>query len=160
MSLASLLGIDEIKQEVEETVEEKAVSLTPFDFVKSITYDKNDLFSEHGEVAEKSYAPYIVNRSLSFSQDTVLFANEMNRYFNSIPKSFQYQFLVETVRKRKRYDKWVKGEQESEDMSLIKKYYGYNNEKAKEALKMMPPEEISRIRKKMDKGGIKKKEKR
>lgn len=134
--------------------------MSPFDFVKSITYDKNDLFDENVEAAEKGYTPYIVNRSLSFSQDTILFANEMNRYPSSIPKNMQYQFLLSTVRKRKRYDKWIKSEKESDDILLIKEYYGYSFEKAKEAAKILPPESISHIKAKLDKGGIKKKEKR
>lgn len=151
MSLCELLGIDEPVEVVEEPVQ-KAQKLTPFDFVNAISYGKDDLFNEHDD-AEKAYNAYVVNRALSFSPDMVLFANEMNMYPHT-PARMQFEFLKSSIRKKKRYDKWVKAEKESEDIAVIKEYYGYSNEKAKQALLMLAPHEIDELKTRMFKGGI------
>lgn len=150
MSLCDLLGIDEPVVEVEEEI--KVVSLTPFNFVNSINFEKNDLFAEN-ENAEKNYNAFIINRALSFSPDTVIFVNEMNR-FPHIPKQMQYEFLKATIRKKKRFDKWIKAEAEADDISTIKEYYNYSNEKAKQVLDLFLPGQLDDIRQKMFKGGM------
>ena len=103
------------------------------------------------DIAEKAYAPFTVNRSLSYFQDTIFFANEMNRYHH-IDKKLQYSFLINIVRKRKRFSKWIKPELDS-DMDVVKEYYGYSNEKARQALTLLSPRQIEELRKKVSKGG-------
>lgn len=148
MSLCDLLGMDAPKEIEEEVYNEH--KLTPFDFVNAISFSKENLFAVDG--VEQFYNSYIVNRALSFSPDTILFANEMNQH-HQIPVSNQFQFLSSSIRKRKRYDKWVKAEKESEDISLIKSYYNYSNEKAKQVLPLLSEENLQHIKSKMDKGG-------
>ena len=120
------------------------------DWLNSINFNKNNLIEEDPE-AISSYPPYIVNRCLSGHLDTVLFANEMNRYSN-LDKDMQYSFFLYTLRKRKRFSPWLKKEQ-VEDLDLVKKHYGYSNEKAKVAVSLLTKTQLEYIRNKHDMGG-------
>lgn len=123
-----------------------------FDYLNSINLTKTDIMED--DIAEKAYNSFMINRGLSYFNDTVLMANEMNLY-SHLDKKLQYHFLINIVRKRKRFSKWAKPETES-DIEAVKEYYGYNNEKAKEALTLLSPENISIIKKKVSKGGRRK----
>lgn len=123
--------------------------MNPFDFVNAINSSKKDLITD--DVTEKQYAPYIVNRQLSYFQDTVLLANEMNRFHN-LDNKLQFHFLLNTVRNRKRFSKWVKPEIES-DLGVVKEYYGYSNDKARQALTILSPDQIEILKKETQKGG-------
>ena len=122
------------------------------DWLNSINFNKNNLIEEDPE-AISSYPPYIVNRCLSGHLDTVLFANEMNKYSN-LDKDMQYSFFLYTLRKRKRFSPWLKKEQ-VDDLDLVKKHYGYSNEKAKVAVSLLTKTQIENIRNKHDMGGKK-----
>ena len=102
---------------------------------------------------EKAYNSFMVNRSLSYFSDTTLLANEMNRYHH-LDSRLQYQFLINIVRKRKRFSKWVKPELEN-DLESVKEYYGYSNEKARQILPLLSPSQIETIKEKVNKGGRK-----
>ena len=121
------------------------------DWLNSINFNKDNLIEEDPE-AISSYPPYIVNRCLSGHLDTVLFANEMNRYSN-LDKDMQYSFFLYTLRKRKRFSPWLKKEQ-VEDLDLVKKHYGYSNEKAKVAVSLLTKTQLEYIRNKHDMGGL------
>lgn len=102
---------------------------------------------------ESDYVPFVVNKALSFHQDCILYANQINM-FPSIPKSVQYQYYINTIRPYKRpFKKWLKKEK-IENIDAIKEYYGYSNEKAKMALSVLTDEQIMKIRKEIDKGGL------
>ena len=120
------------------------------DWLNSINFTKENLIEDDPE-AIKSYPPYIVNRCLSGHLDTILFANEMNKYSN-IDKDLQYSFLIYTLRKRKRFSPWLKKEQ-IENLDLVKKHYGYSNEKARIAVNLLTKTQIEHIRNKHDMGG-------
>ena len=120
------------------------------DWLNSINFTKENLIEDDPE-AIKSYPPYIVNRCLSGHLDTILFANEMNKYSN-IDKDLQYSFLLYTLRKRKRFSPWLKKEQ-VDDLDLVKKHYGYSNEKARIAVNLLTKTQIEHIRNKHDMGG-------
>lgn len=122
---------------------------SPFDFIKAINETKEDIFT--AEVPEKDYAPFIINRSLSFFPDTVLYANEMNRY-SDIPRKSQFLYYLNSIPKRKRYSKWFKKDAETKPLSLVMEYYGYSSEKAKEALKILSEEQLAVIEEKLTKG--------
>ena len=126
-------------------------SLSPFDYLNSINDTKKDIMVD--DIAEKQYAAFIVNRSLSYFPDTAQLANVMNRYHH-IDNKLQYDFLINILRKRKRFSKWIKPEKES-DIEAIKEYYGYSNEKARHALSLLSPEQITIIKEKVSKGGRK-----
>jgi len=124
--------------------------VNPFSFVTAIN-DNKDIMVD--DLAEKAYDSFMVNRSLSYFQDTVLFANEMN-VNHHIDKRLQNDFLINMVRKRKRFSKWDKPNSNS-DVEVVKEYYGYNNEKARNALTLLTSEQIDILRQKVYKGGRK-----
>ena len=126
--------------------------MNPFDYVNSINISKKDIM--HDDIAEKGYAPFMINRALSYFVDTVLFANEMN-VNHHIDGRLQYHFLINIIKKKKRFSKWLKPT-EVENLELIKEYYGYSNEKAKSVLPLFIAEHIEELKKRIYKGGKRK----
>jgi hypothetical protein len=127
-------------------------SLSPFDYSNSINFTKEDIMVD--DIAEKQYAPFMVNRTLSYFPDTVAIANEMNRYHH-LDNKLQYSFLINIIRKRKRFSKWAKAQVVS-DIDAVKEYYGYSNEKARSAMTLLSPEQLDIIKNKVSKGGKRK----
>lgn len=130
--------------------------MKPFDFLNSINDNKKDLIgdSENPELAEKLYIPFITNKSLSYFIDTVALANEMNtRHF--LDNKYQYDFLRLTVRKRKRFAKWHKNEEDT-SLEAIMEYYKCSLSKAKIYIKLLSNDELKRITETLKKGGMKK----
>ena len=125
------------------------IVLNPFEFLNSINMTKKDIMVD--DIAEKAYLPYIVNRSLSYFNDTVLMANEMNTKHH-LDNKLQYSFLINIVRKRKRFSKWNKPELEN-DIEVVKEYYGYSNEKARQVLPLLSSSQLSELKIKVNKGG-------
>lgn len=124
--------------------------MNPFEYVTSINTSKKDIMVD--DVAEKQYVPFMVNRSLSYFADTVLFANEMNR-FHHVDNKLQYHFLINIVRKGKRFSKWIKPDK-NDNIELIKECYGYSNEQAEQALSLLTPQQLNYL--KVLKGGNRK----
>ena len=120
------------------------------DWLNSINTNKNNLIDEDIDL-EKKYPSYIINRCLSGHIDAVMFANEMNKHPN-LAKKLQYDFFLNSLRKRKRYSPWLRKEQ-IENLELVKQYYGYSNEKAKQALRILSPTQLDYIKSKLNKGG-------
>ena len=125
--------------------------MNPFEYVNAINNTKKDIMID--DIAEREYNSFMVNRSLSYFNDTVLYANEMNIHHN-IDNRLQFDFLINMVRKRKRFSKWDKPNSNS-DVEVVKEYYGYNNEKAHNALTLLTSEQIDILRQKVYKGGRK-----
>lgn len=125
--------------------------LSPFDFLNSINMSKKDLMEDPEN--ENQYVPFVVNRSLSYFPDTVAFANEMNKYHH-LDSRLQYSFLINTIRKRKRFSKWVKPELEN-NIEKVKEYYGYSMDKARQVMPLLSTDELNIIINKVDKGGRK-----
>lgn len=126
--------------------------MSPFDILKAINETKEDIFVD--PQAEKDYKAYIINRGLSFYPDTVMYANQMN-LCSTIPKRYQFIYYLNSVKKRKRFSEWHKKDANSDSISMIMEYYSYSNDKAKEALKLLTPEQLSRIEEKLFKGSKK-----
>ena len=104
---------------------------------------------------EKDYKPFLVNRMLSYHMDCIMYANQMNLCSNLSPE-LQYQYLLNTIRPMKRkFQPWQKT-LAVKDIDCVKEYFGYSNEKAKEALRILTDEQITLIKAKTDKGGVKK----
>lgn len=125
--------------------------MNPFEFVNAINVTKQDVMID--DIAEKAYNSFIVNRSLSYFNDTVLYANEMN-INHHIDNRLQFDFFINIVRKKKRFSKFMKPETVS-DVEAVKEYYGYSNEKAKSALTLLTSDQINELKKKVYKGGRK-----
>ena len=126
--------------------------MTPFDFLNDINYGKKNLMIDDTDhQVEKQYLPYIVNKGLSYTMDTVIYANEMNiRPY--IDKKLQFDYLINTIRRNKRFPKWMKPE-EDENIKVIVEYYGYNVQRAKEVLPLHSMKELSLIKEKLNTGG-------
>lgn len=107
--------------------------------------------SENDELAEKGYNPFLVNRGLSYFPDTITLVNEVNRH-SHLDSKLQYEFLLNTVRKRKRFSKWYKRE-EDEVLDVLQEYYKCNRSRAKEYERILTPNQIQEIRNRMIKGG-------
>ena len=125
--------------------------MNPFEYLKAINDTKKDIMVD--DIAEKGYNAYMVNRGLSYFNDTVVIANEMNRYHH-IDNRLQFDFYINIVRKRKRFSKWLKPETVS-DVEVVKEYYGYSNDKSRQALSLLTSDQINELRKKVYKGGSK-----
>ena len=124
--------------------------MNPFDFVKSITYTKQDIMHD---LNESEYESFLVNRALSYYQDCLLYANEMNRRFE-LESRLQYHYLLNTIRKRKRFAKWIKPEK-IDDLKIVMEYYQVSRAKAEEYLHILKKSQIEYLRKKMNRGGVK-----
>ena len=122
------------------------------DWLNSINFTKENLIEEDPSV-KKDYSPYIINRCLSGNLDCILFVNEMNKY-SFLDKDMQYSFYLNTLRKKKRFSPWLRKDKVT-DLEIIKQYYGYSNDKAPQALKILTPEQIKFIKQRLETGGMK-----
>ena len=121
------------------------------DWLNSINFTKENLIEEDPDLI-KEYPPFIINRCLSGHLDAIMFANEMNKYPN-LDKDLQYHFYLNTLRKKKRFSPWLRKDKVT-DLEIIKQYYGYSNEKALQALKILTLDQINFIKQRLDIGGI------
>lgn len=121
------------------------------DYLNSINYSKEKLLDSEDEQWEKKYPPFIINKCVAPFPDTILLVNELNQ-LHHVDKKLQYDFLLNSLRSRKRYTPWMKAKK-LKNLEYVKEFYGYNNEKAKVALDILDDEQISAIKQKMRKGG-------
>ena len=122
------------------------------DWLNSINFNKNNLIEEDPDVI-KNYPPYIINRCLSGNLDCIMFVNEMNKY-SFLDKDMQYTFYLNTLRKKKRFSPWLRKEKVT-DLQSVKQYYGYSNEKASQALKILSKQQLDYIKQRLETGGLK-----
>src|SRR6056300_1740346 len=119
--------------------------MNPFEYLTAINDTKKDIMVD--DLAEKQYNPFMVNRGLSYFQDTVLMANEMN-VNHHLDKRLQFQFFINIIRQKKRFSKWFKPETEN-DVEVIKEYYGYSNDKARQVLRLFSKKQIEELKEKV-----------
>jgi hypothetical protein len=125
--------------------------MNPFDYVNAILQNKKQLIVD--EITEKDYTPFLVNRSLSYHKDCIMYANEMNqRHYASV--KWQFHFLLNSIPRKKRFSKWFKREEEK-NLRLVMDCYGYSSEKAKQVLGILTPEQLKTIEEKQYIGGRK-----
>ena len=110
--------------------------------------------TDNDELAEKGYDPFLTNRSLSYFDDAIGMANEMN-FRSHADKILQYEFLLNTIRKRKRFSKWLKPEKD-DTVKTLQEFYGYSRRKAEEAANVLSDGQINEIKNKLEQGGLKK----
>jgi hypothetical protein len=123
------------------------------DYLKSINETKENLMESDDPMWEKKYSPYIINKCLAPFNDTIMLVNEMNMRHH-LDTKLQYDFLLNTIRSKKRYAPWVRADK-LKDLEYVKEYFGYSNEKAKAALKILDNEQITTIKNSLNKGGRK-----
>ena len=121
------------------------------DYLKEINTDKNPVMDSDDEMWEKKYPPFIVNKSLAPFPDSIYLVNEMNINCH-LDHKLQFDFLLNSLRARKRFTPWLKADK-IDDLEYVKEYYGYSNEKAKSALKLLNDEQIKAIKDSLNKGG-------
>ncbi len=127
--------------------------MNPFDYVNAILQNKKQLIID--EITEKEYTPFLVNRSLSYHKDCIMYANEMNRR-HFLDKKLQSDFLINTVRSQKRpFAKWAKAEK-SDDLECIKQIFNFSDSKAREARRLLTQDQIQELKEKTDIGGLRK----
>ena len=120
-------------------------------YLKSINETKENLLDSDDPMWTKKYSPYIINKCLAPFNDTIMLVNEMNMRHH-LDSKLQYDFLLNTIRSKKRYAPWVKGDK-LKDLEYVKEYFGYSNEKAKAALRILDNEQIKTIKDSLNKGG-------
>ena len=123
------------------------------DYLNAINHTKEKLLDSEDEMWEKKYAPFIVNKCLAPFPDTIMLVNEINQRHH-LDKKLQFDFLLNSLRTRKRFTPWLKASKQK-NLEYVKEYYGYNNEKAKSALKLLNDEQIKTIKDSLSKGGRK-----
>ncbi len=121
-------------------------------WLNSINQTKKNLIDEDPSL-EKEYSPYVINRCLSGHLDCIMFVNEMNKY-HFLPKKIQYDFLLNSLRTKKRFAPWLRKDT-IKDLDNVKRYYGYSDEKAKQALRILSKKQLNFIQSKFETGGKK-----
>ena len=124
--------------------------MNPFEFVNSINSTKVNLMDQDADT-ETKYNSFLVNRSLSYFPETVIMSNEMNR-LHHLDSKLQYDFLINIVRKKKRFSKWDKPEERT-DIECVKQYFGYSESKAKQVVGLLSESQITTIKSKVSIGG-------
>ena len=120
------------------------------DYLYSINQSKKNILDDDPDAARK-YPAYVVNRCLSSFTDTVLYANEMNKN-SHLPPKMQYDFFLNSVKPRKRFSPWAR--KDSIDyLDIVKEYYGYNDDKALQALRILTKDQLDKITYLLRKGG-------
>ena len=127
----------------------KSPAISPFDYINDIHHSKQDLIVD--EWSEKQYNPFIINKGLSYGHDTVIPANEMNSRPH-LDKILQFHFLINIVRPRKRFNKWIKVDK-IDELEVVKEYYGYSTEKAKQVLPLLNESVLDKMKKSLTRGG-------
>jgi hypothetical protein len=122
------------------------------DWLNSINLSKDNLLDED-PLAEKDYPPYVINKCMAGHMDTILFANEMN-LSHYLDKKLQYDFFINSIKSRKRYSPWLKKDK-FDDLEVVKQYYGYSNDKARAALRILTEDQLQHIATKLNQGGKK-----
>ena len=121
------------------------------DYLNSINFNKNNLMDDEDPMWEKKYPAFIVNKCLSGFVDTIMFSNEINQY-PGLDNKLQYDFYLNSIRKKKRFSPWLRKDK-VQDLDAVKQYYGYSNEKAMQALKILSQDQIDFIKQRLDIGG-------
>ena len=122
-------------------------------YLNAINYTKEKLMDADDEMWEKKYPSFIVNKALSAFEECILLVNGLN-IKPHIDKKLQFSFLINSVRIKKRFSPWLR-KSKINDLDICKEYYGYNNEKAKEALRILTKQQLQIIKQKLNRGGTK-----
>ena len=121
------------------------------DYLNAINHKKEDLMAGDDAFWEKKYPTYIVNKALSSFPECLLYANEMNK-MHHLDKKLQFQFFLNSIRPKKRFSKWLRSSK-IKNLEYVKEYYGYSNEKAKQALEILDNDQLEKIKTIINRGG-------
>ena len=121
------------------------------DYLNAINHTKEKLLDSDDEQWEKKYPPFIVNKCIAPFPDTIMLVNEINQRHH-LDKKLQFDFLLNSLRARKRYTPWLKASK-SKKLEYVKEYYGYSHAKARSALEILTDSQLEYIKEKLNKGG-------
>ena len=125
------------------------------EYINSINFSKSPLMDgDPTGLYEKEYVPFVINKCLSYFPDSILYANQCNQ-MSHLGSKMQFDYLRLSLRKRKRFSKWLKRE-DDDKLALIKKHYNYSNHRAREVLSLLSDEQLRNIEALYDTGGVKK----
>ena len=119
------------------------------EYLNAINHTKENLMQD--SFSERKYPAWVVNRALYAHPDTILLVNEMN-VNNHLESKLQFDFLLNSIRPRKRFAPWLKTSK-IKNLDLVKEYFGYSDQKAKDALTLLTDDDLELIRSKLNKGG-------
>ena len=119
------------------------------EYLNAINHTKENLMQD--SFSERKYPAWVVNRALYAHPDTILLVNEMN-VNNHLESKLQFDFLLNSIRPRKRFAPWLKTSK-IDNLDLVKEYFGYSDQKAKDALTLLTDDDLELIRAKLNKGG-------
>ena len=145
--MKNALGFDVDHVQEEEVYKKPQIS--PFDFANAINHSKENLIVD--DWSERQYNAWIVNKSMSYGADTVIYANEINARPH-LDRRLQFDFLINTVRPRKRYNKWLKAET-VDVLATVQEYYGYSINKARQVLPLLSDAQLEHMKNKLNRGG-------
>lgn len=126
----------------------------PFEYLTSVSYTKDNLMIAEDKSDEKTYIPFLTNKSLSYHQDCVLYSNEMN-IRPGLDKKMQYEYFLHALRKRKRFKKWEKST-DSDDVAAVMEYYNCGYMTAIKSIQVLKRDQIDHIKQFLHRGGIQK----
>ncbi len=126
------------------------------DYLKAINETKTPLLDTDDITWEKKFSPFVINRCLSMFYDTIMHSNEMNG-LHFLPKRMQFHYLINSIRKKKRFGGKCLSQSKLKNLDVVKEYYGYSNSKAKEALNLLSDGQIEELTMSLNKGGRKRK---
>lgn len=121
-----------------------------FDIIKTINEKKENLFDK--ELLNKEYIPFIINKNFSYFSDSIMHCNELNKR-SHIPKKYQYEYYLKSIRPRKRFSKWFKKHDDS-NIDAVMKYYNISYKIASEYIKLLNKEQIKQIKQELHEGGV------
>lgn len=146
MSLGDLLGLAPPPAPLED--EPRRRKRSPFDFINAICTRDTTFWDPE---LENEYNAFIINRGLSYGADTVIYANEMNSR-SHLDRRLQYDFLLNTIRPKKRFNKWLKPET-VDDLEVVQEYHGYSQRQAKQVYSMFTKQQLEFMRQRLTRGG-------
>lgn len=124
---------------------------SPFDYVNSVSFSKEYMITD--ERTEHDYVPFLTNKALSYHLDAIYHCNEMNK-LHHLEKKLQYDYYINTLRRRKRFSKWFKPSEDS-NIELVCEHYRCNKSVAKQYLKILTEQQLKIIKEQEEKGGVK-----
>jgi len=104
-----------------------------------------------------SYSPYLIQRGL-FSDDASAMGilNAANQ--RVMDKELHYKFLLHSLPKNVKYVAQSKKKKDAvtiKYLSVVKRYFGYNDEKARDAINILNPVQLELIASTLNEGGVK-----
>lgn len=142
---------NEVETAVEEGIEKEHIPPL-FDILNDLCVGKFGIVNRD---TMKGYNPFVIGQGLSQHLDTVLLAYELNKHGVTDPL-MHHDYLMATVKPKKRYGKWAKAEvKDEETISLLANHFEVSHEQAEEYMNIISSDDLHTIKQQYDEGGKK-----